>query len=305
MAFIPNEADAAFPDQAEPDAVDFSILLAAIRGDCVITGCAVTAQGSPDMTVAVAAGMIRINGASVAVSAGNVTVGAAHASNPRFDLITVNDSGTKACTAGTAAANPVFPATPANSVVLAAVYVPANDTDIDANQIVDKRVLVPQSEILVDWSTETLDVDGDEHPFTKQLVLPAGGWDVDLFIQPIIEDDEAEDGFVYFEVVRGNSNVIMFATFGEDQSDYRMRPPIDVASEGYIDVDTSILYARMRRKDSVETINDNVAKLHFNIYCPQTTAFTVSYKAGPIPTPPYTPVLYPGFAFMRAVSVGP
>lgn len=61
---------------------------------------------------------------------------------PRFDLITVNSSGTKAVTAGTASSNPVFPAIPANSIVLAAIYVPAADTDIDANQIIDKRVTV-------------------------------------------------------------------------------------------------------------------------------------------------------------------
>lgn len=142
MSFtIPNLADAAFADQAEVDKVDVDILVAAHNGNRVISGCAVTAQGSPDMTVAVASGSVLVNGATVSVSSGNVTVTAANGTNPRFDLIVVDDTGTKSCTAGTAAANPVFPTIPADSVVLAAVYVPANDTDIDANQIVDKRVL--------------------------------------------------------------------------------------------------------------------------------------------------------------------
>jgi hypothetical protein len=143
MAFsIPNEADAFNANQAEPDKVDIDILVAGYAGSGVVSGCAVTAQGSPDMTVAVAVGVVRVAGANAAVTAGNVTIGTADATNPRIDLITVNNSGTKACTAGTAAAEPVFPAIPASSVVLAAVYVPANDTTIASNQIVDKRVIL-------------------------------------------------------------------------------------------------------------------------------------------------------------------
>lgn len=144
MAYrIPNEADAAFADQAEPDAVDFDILVAAVKGDGVVAGCAVTAQGTPDMTVAVAIGGVRIGGTDVGVSAGNLTIGAAHGTNPRFDLIAVGLFSGKSVVAGTAAANAVFPGIPANSVILAAIYVPAADTDIDANQITDKRAFLP------------------------------------------------------------------------------------------------------------------------------------------------------------------
>lgn len=142
MAFtIPNLVDAGFAAQAQVDKVDVDILVAAHNGNRVISGCAVTAQGLPDMTVAVASGSILVNSVTVAVSSGNVTITAANGTNPRFDLIVVDNTGTKSATAGTAAANPVFPSIPANSVVLAAVYVPANDTDIDANQIIDKRVI--------------------------------------------------------------------------------------------------------------------------------------------------------------------
>lgn len=137
---IPNSADAAFPAQAAPDKVDIDILQAGIRGDGVVTGCAVTAQGSPDMTLAVAAGTVRIAAVDAAVTAGNVTITTANATNPRIDLVVVNSSGTKSVTAGTAAASPVCPAIPATSVVLAMVYVPANDTAINTNQITDKRV---------------------------------------------------------------------------------------------------------------------------------------------------------------------
>lgn len=137
---IPNEADAGNARQAEIDKVDIDILIAGVDGEGVISGCAVTAQGTPDMTVAVAAGVARVSQKRTSVTAGNVTITAADATNPRFDLVVVDDAGTKTATAGTPAASPVFPAIPTDRVVLAAVYVPANDTAIESGQIVDKRV---------------------------------------------------------------------------------------------------------------------------------------------------------------------
>lgn len=151
---VPNEADAGFPDQARLDSRDLAIMDAASGGVAgtgygtgptgVQSGAAVTAQGSPDMTVAVAAGVVRIGGRRVVVAAGNVTITAAHATNPRIDLIVVDVNGTKSAIAGTPAASPsvAFPTITAGTVVLAAVYVPANDTAINSNQITDKRVLI-------------------------------------------------------------------------------------------------------------------------------------------------------------------
>lgn len=139
---IPNVADAFNAAQAQVDKVDLDIVVAGVAGTGVLSGCAVTAQGSPDMTLAVASGTVKVGATVVGVTAGNVTITTAHATNPRFDLVVVNDSGTKSVTAGTAAAAPVFPAIPASSVVLAAVYVPANDTTMASNQIVDKRMLL-------------------------------------------------------------------------------------------------------------------------------------------------------------------
>lgn len=139
---IPNSAAAAFPAQAEPDAVDVDIIIAALNGQGVISGCAVTAQGTPDMTVAVSAGVIQTGGQRFAVSAGNVTIAAADGSNPRFDLIVADSSGGKQRRGGTAAAAPAFPTLTAGDVALAAVYVPAADTDVDADQLTDKRVMI-------------------------------------------------------------------------------------------------------------------------------------------------------------------
>lgn len=146
MAFtIPNAPAAGFADQAEPDSVDFGIIAAGLAGDGVISGCAVTAQGVPDGTVAVASGSVRVGGTIASVASGNVTIPTGDATNPRFDLVVADNAGVKSRVAGTPAANAVFPAIPANSVVLAAVYVPANDSAVNANQITDKRVIVGQA----------------------------------------------------------------------------------------------------------------------------------------------------------------
>jgi hypothetical protein len=138
---IPNVADAEDASQAQIDTRDFSdILAAAAAYTGVLSGCAVAPQGTPDMTVAVAAGTVIVAGTAVAVSAGNVTITANGSGNSRFDLICVDGSGVKSAVAGTAAVNPVFPS-PAGKVVLAAVRVPPGASAISAAKIVDKRVM--------------------------------------------------------------------------------------------------------------------------------------------------------------------
>ena len=118
------------------------ILLAGINGvDCVLSGGACTAQGSPNMTVAVAKAATLSNKLLKATAAANATIGAADATNPRIDLVVINSSGAIATRAGTAAAAPKPPARTANDVVLCAVYVPANDTTIATDQITDMRVI--------------------------------------------------------------------------------------------------------------------------------------------------------------------
>jgi len=124
------------------------VLLAGIDGrDCVLFGCAIT--GGADMTPAVAKGAVLSNGVMFPVTAGDVTIGAADATNPRIDLIVVNSAGAKAVRAGTAAAAPKPPARSANDVVLAAVYVPANDTSIETTKITDLRVMRTQGPITI------------------------------------------------------------------------------------------------------------------------------------------------------------
>lgn len=158
MAFtIPDVAVALNAIQTRVQTGDLQILVDGTAGVGVVSGCAVTAQASPNMTVAVAAGTVRIGGADVAVSSGNVTVTANATGNPRLDLICVNGSGTKSAQAGTAAATPKYPTIPASSVVLYAVYVPASLSAVTSSHITDKRVFVvrPPVQIVTALSDET------------------------------------------------------------------------------------------------------------------------------------------------------
>ena len=141
--FLPNEADAFNANQAEPDSVDIEILLLGQQRTGVISGCAVTESSPAAQTVDVALGEVVETGEQISVSVqDDVAVTAADGTNPRFDLITINGSGTVVVTAGTAAAQPVLPAVPASSVPLAALYIPASDNTHQDAQINDKRVFV-------------------------------------------------------------------------------------------------------------------------------------------------------------------
>jgi hypothetical protein len=131
------------------------ILFAGIAGsECVLSGGAVTAQGSPNQTVAVAKGGVLTNGVLKAFAASaSLAVGAADATNPRLDLVVVNSSGALAVRAGTAAATPKPPVRTANDVALAMLYIPANDSTIDSTAITDMRVIRTQGPILIGKST--------------------------------------------------------------------------------------------------------------------------------------------------------
>jgi len=145
---VPNLAVATFTPQARLMSTDLQIQMVADGLTGVASGCGVTAQGSPNMTLAVAAGQIIVGGVYAAVTAGNVTITTANATNPRIDLV-IADASSKSVVAGTAAASPLMPDLPANSVALAAVYVPAGDTAIDNTQIIDKRMLTQDPRLLL------------------------------------------------------------------------------------------------------------------------------------------------------------
>ncbi|MCX7335500.1 MAG: hypothetical protein NTV85_28630 [Hyphomicrobiales bacterium] len=152
MPFIIQGQDvAAVPETQSPwYETDIAILVAGIAGTGVLTGCEVTAQGTPDMTVAVASGTIQPSAgvASVVVTGANKTITAADGDDPRIDLVSASAAGVLTVTDGTPApvvpgvSGPKPPALPSGHIGLAVVDVPATDTTIGAAQITDKRVMV-------------------------------------------------------------------------------------------------------------------------------------------------------------------
>lgn len=119
----------------------------------VFTGCAVTQQASPNMTVAVASGQALVKGVISPVAGGNVSIAAADATNPRYDLVVSDNTGTLSAVTGTPAATPLYPAS--SNAILAAVLVPANATTIVTADIVDKRAflfLYPGYQTFQFWS---------------------------------------------------------------------------------------------------------------------------------------------------------
>lgn len=130
---------------------------------------AVSAQGTPNMSVSVAAGHAAVvsstSNAGVYVAyndaATTLTITTADPSNPRVDrvVMTINDAYYSGLTnnvvftviAGTPAVSPVAPATPSNSISLATVAVAAGATSIGSGVITDTRTSA-SSKYLV-WTT--------------------------------------------------------------------------------------------------------------------------------------------------------
>ena len=127
LSFLPNEAEATFNDQAEPDAVDFQILLLGFQQTGVVSGCEVTESAPVGMTIDVASGEVLLAEALVSVSAqADKTIAVPDATFGRFDLVTINSGGTAIVTTGTPAENPSLPSIPANSIPLCGVFIPAD-----------------------------------------------------------------------------------------------------------------------------------------------------------------------------------
>jgi len=138
---------------------DINKLLDFLKHNYVNWGLSVSEQSTPAMGVTVSAGDCYINGTYVnKESATNVSLDAADATNPRKDLIVINESGTISVVKGTAEAaspsgetgpktsSPKPPNIPADSLVLAEVWVGAGVSAIYNADITDRRVLGPQ-----DW----------------------------------------------------------------------------------------------------------------------------------------------------------
>ena len=221
MPFLPNEADATYEDQAEPDSVDFEILLAGHQLTGVVSGFIVQESTTPAQTIDVGIGVGRLLGKTITVSSmqDNTAITAAHATLPRIDLISINSSGTAVVTAGTAAAQPVCPAVPASSIAIATLYVPANDNTHVDEQIVDKRVFIPAASAGEYAGAHTLDetdnvVNMESTAATRAVTLP----------------DNATYAGKSFLIRRDGSNTVTVTRAGSDTFD-------DAATSKSLDTD--------------------------------------------------------------------
>jgi len=121
------------------------------EGYSVISGCDVHEKGIPDMDVVVDSGEIFYGDVYKTVAGNNVTISAANGTNDRIDVIYVDSSGVAQVHTGDALpvndplGNTVwtqyespYPKTGCpTGVIIALVYVPANDTSIENAQIED------------------------------------------------------------------------------------------------------------------------------------------------------------------------
>ena len=162
------------------DTVEFSLdhnaVVDGIKGNGVISGCAVTEQGVPNNTVAVAAGVVIANGIRVVVSGVNKTC-VPHATLPLRAIISVSSVGLVTITHGTQAAAvpvgetgphcsaPTPPAIPINDVLICDIWVEANavpgDVVVHNADITDRRIMIPDDAAA---AISAMGVKGDANP---------------------------------------------------------------------------------------------------------------------------------------------
>lgn len=224
--YVPDKGTAQNDIQSIAFGLDFEVQVAAASGfDGIIIGCELTQQASPDMTVAVAAGLVISNEALLAYAGGNATIGTADATNPRIDLIVINSSGSLAVRAGTAAAAPKPPARTANDVVLGHVYVPANDTTITEDQISRARLALcraPEIYFIRSDGGRTLTSTTSAQklfasPTNGALTLPTGAYEFWSVLG--LTSMSATSGNAQFQVLGGGSATlsdVLYHTVGVD-----------------------------------------------------------------------------------------
>ena len=143
-----GDAAVALHQNTQTRAIQNRAVRAGVGNECEVTA------GS-GMSVDVDTGEVFFNGNPTPISAGNVTVPSADSSDPRKDVIYIDGAGNPQITTGTPnSPDPAAetgedtwePAPPdkadADVVVLAEVYVAANETDITDAEITDRRILI-------------------------------------------------------------------------------------------------------------------------------------------------------------------
>lgn len=227
MAFTIPDNDEAFDRvQSIIMQTDLNCLVAGVYGNGVISGCLVAEQGSPDMTVQVSSGEIQFDEVRYAITGGNVTISAAHASQARIDLVVAATSDTLSAVAGTPAVYPKAPDIPASSVLLAMVLVPPSETAIETVNITDKRVEVYPRDVgailthnaaqtvpdttptVLSFNTETRDTDGFHSGGSPtRITIPSGRAGI-YHVHVEVEWESNNTGYREVQLLLGGATLI-------------------------------------------------------------------------------------------------
>lgn len=131
---------------------DVDNLIQAVLGNGVLSGLAVSAQGSPNMTVQLTAGVLQYSGSTTSVGAtASLAIAVADPTNPRVDLVHVTSAGVVQVVTGTPAASPNQkpPALPSTSVLLAYVSVAGAAVNIQNSNITPRIITIQQASVQV------------------------------------------------------------------------------------------------------------------------------------------------------------
>lgn len=155
--FLPNDTSAPvnaanFEAQAEPDSVDFAILVSAMSGTLVrdsggSTDLQLTSTGT--LGIQVNKGTYLIGGVIYSLAtAWTSTISSGDGSNPRFDLVVIDSTQTPSVVAGSPNANPCLPVPSQDSnnvltqLVVGAIWVPTGASSITSSNVLNKRIFI-------------------------------------------------------------------------------------------------------------------------------------------------------------------
>lgn len=157
------------------------------QGNIIITGGETTEQGTPDMTVAVAAGEAIVSGVACDWTAQNSGTITAPTTNPRYDVVVINSDNSLSIVQGSEAASPVYPSIASTQRPLAILTLVVSQTSITTSDIDDWRFGGSYSRVTGEWSysagtikREIFTEDGTWYrpthvDYAKVIIVGAGG----------------------------------------------------------------------------------------------------------------------------------
>jgi hypothetical protein len=157
---IPNKA-VTYPFQSRWFQADVETLARAAGGryGVISDGCVPAASGVPAMTVEVESGQVVIDGVRYNVSAQTAAIPDADPLLPRFDSLVVDIAGVAGVLPGTPDAAPFPREAEVDQVYIAQIFIPEATTAIESEQVVDKRITVPDPIANLGWNRISASVD--------------------------------------------------------------------------------------------------------------------------------------------------